>query len=304
MYETGKTAQVATEVRNYNLSILGISESRWTGSGQRRLITGELLLFSGHEQEDAPHTQGVALMLSRTGQRALIGWEGHGLWIITATFRTKEMRINMDVIQCYAPTNDSDKQDKEEFYSRLLTIIQDRPERNVIMVVGDFNAKIGSDNRGYKEVMGQQGLGEMNDNGERFADLCATSDLVIGGRFFQHRRIHKATWVSPDLQTENQIDHMCIGKRFRRTFQDVHVRRGADVASDHHLLAARLRLKMRRNWTKRTNQHLGYNTFLLNDTNKRQEFSITLSNKFQALQELMEEETKERSHRHAMKCWA
>ena len=255
-------------MRNYRLSILGISESRWSGSGQRRLITGELLLFSGHEQEKAPHTQGVALMLSRTAQRALIGWEGHGPRIITATFRTNERRINMDLIQCYAPTNDSDDQDKEEFYSRLLTIIQDRPERNVIIVMGDFNAKIGSDNRGYEEIMGQQGLGEMNTMGNLFADLCATSDLVIGGSYFQHRRIHKATWVSPDLQTENQIDHMCIGKRFRRILQDVRVKRGADVASDHHLLVARLKLKLRRNWTGKTNQRLGYNTFLLNDTNK------------------------------------
>lgn len=60
------------------------------------------------------------------------------------------------MIQCYVSTNDSDDQDKEEFYSRLLNIIQDRPERNVIIVIGYFNAKIGSDNRGY-EVMGQQG---------------------------------------------------------------------------------------------------------------------------------------------------
>ena len=63
------------------------------------------------------------------------------------------------------------------------------------------------------------------------------------------------------------------------------------MASDHHLLVARLKLKLRRNWTGGTNQCLGYNTFLLHDTNKREEFSITLSNKFQALQELMEEET-------------
>ena len=63
------------------------------------------------------------------------------------------------------------------------------------------------------------------------------------------------------------------------------------MASDHHLVVARLKLKLRRNWTERTNQRLGYNTFLLNDTNKREEFSITLSNKLQALQELIEEET-------------
>ena len=52
----------------------------------------------------------------------------------------------------------------------------------------------------------------------------------------------------------------------------------------------RLKLKLRRNWTESTNQRLGYNIFLLSDTNKREEFSIILSNKFQALQELMEEE--------------
>ena len=62
----------------------------------------------------------------------------------------------MDIIQCYAPTNKSEDQDKEEVYSRLLTIIQDRPERNVFIVMGYFNAKIGSDNKGF-EVMGQQG---------------------------------------------------------------------------------------------------------------------------------------------------
>ena len=97
-------------------------------------------------------------MLSRTARRALIGLEGHGARIITATFHTKESRLNMDIIQCYAAMNDSDDQDKEAFYSRPLSIVQDRPERNVIIVMGDFNAKIGSDNRGYEEIMGQQGL--------------------------------------------------------------------------------------------------------------------------------------------------
>ncbi|XP_052238000.1 craniofacial development protein 2-like [Dreissena polymorpha] len=84
----------------------------------------------------------------------------------------------------------------------------------------DFNAKIGSDNRGYEEIMGKQGLGEMNDNGERFADLCALSNLVIRGSVFHHRRIHKATWVTPDLSTENQIDHLCIARSFRRSLKD------------------------------------------------------------------------------------
>lgn len=89
----------------------------------------------------------------------------------------------MDIIQWYAPTNESDEEDKDEFYHRLVSIIQARPGRNIIITMGDFNAKIGSDNQGYKVIMGQQRMGEINENGERFANLCAISNLVIGGEF-------------------------------------------------------------------------------------------------------------------------
>lgn len=92
MYEAGKTAQVAAEMRKNNLAILGISETRWTGSGQRWLTTGELLLYSGHEDDYAHHTQGVALMLSKAAQRALTGWEEHGPRIIASSFKTKKER--------------------------------------------------------------------------------------------------------------------------------------------------------------------------------------------------------------------
>ena len=70
--------------------------------------------------------------------------------------------------------------------------------------------------------------------------------FVIGGSVF-HPRIHKATWVSPDQVTENQIDHIGINTMFRRSLEDVRVKRGADVASDHHIVTARLKLKLRRN---------------------------------------------------------
>ena len=95
--------------------------------------------------------------------------------------------------------------------------------------MGDFNTKIGEDNTGYEEVMGRHGLGEMSDNGERFTDFCALNSLVIGGSIFPHKRIHKVTWVPPDNSMENQIDHICINKKFRRSLQDVHMRRGADI---------------------------------------------------------------------------
>ena len=170
-------------------------------------------------------------------------------------------------------------------------MVQARPRKNILILMGDFNAKIGSNNRGYEEIMGKQGIGERNDNRERLADLCATTNLAIGGSLFPHKNIHKATWVSPDLRTTNQIDHVCIGKKFRRSLQDVRVKRGADAASDHHLLVARIQLKLKRHYTGQTSQRLYYNTSLLKDKSKQEEFKITLSNKFQVLNELLDEET-------------
>ncbi|XP_066289728.1 craniofacial development protein 2-like [Branchiostoma lanceolatum] len=210
-----------------------------------RLATGELLLCSGHTEEGAIHSEGVALMLAREAQRALIGWEPVNPRIITAKFATKKSNINLRVIQCYAPTNDAEEEKKEEFYQQLQAVLDKGRNKDITLLMGDLNAKIGSDITGHEEVMGTHGLGRMNENAERFTDLCSLNQLVIGGSIFMHKRIHKATWRSPDHITENQIDHMCISQKFRRLWSDVWVMRGADVSSDHHLLvtSARLRLK-------------------------------------------------------------
>ena len=130
----------------------------------------------------------------------------------------------------------------------------------------------------------------MNDNGERFVNACAANNLVIGGSVFPHKRIHKATCVSPDQVTENQIDHIGINKMFRRSLQDVRVKRGADVASDHHLVTARLKLKLRRNEVDQERRKGRYNMDYLKDKKTAQEYKVALSNIFKVLQELYDED--------------
>ncbi|VDP33339.1 unnamed protein product [Schistosoma margrebowiei] len=147
-------------------------------------------------------------MLAKQAENALTGWESHGPRIIKASFKTKKEGITIIVIQYYAPTNDYNEDAKDQFYNRLQSIIEKCPTKDLTILMGDFNAKVRMNNTGYENIMGRQGLGERNKNGERFANLCAFNKQVIVGTIFPHKRIHKTTWTSANHTTQNQIDHL------------------------------------------------------------------------------------------------
>ena len=143
-------------------------------------------------------------MISKTAARSLIEWKPVCSRIITARFYTRILKVT--VIQCNAPTNDADQKTKDSSF-----------KEDMILMTGDFNAKVGKNNTDSESAMGKHGLGSRNENGEQFAEFCAFNSLVIGGTLFPYKKVHKATWVSPDHVTENQIDDICISQRFRRS---------------------------------------------------------------------------------------
>ena len=90
------------------------------------------------------------------------------------------------------------------------------PSHDVLLVTGVLNAKIGRSNEGREHgIMEKNGCGEVNENGERLADICGLNDLVIGGTIFEHKEIHKLTWISPDGSVKSQIDHVYLLRRQR-----------------------------------------------------------------------------------------
>ena len=113
--------------------------------------------------------------------------------LITARFTTEKKGIRLNIIQCHAPTNDAEEEKKDDFYQQLQAVLDRRGAKDMTIPMGDFNAKIGMDNTGHKYIMLTHGLGRMNENGERFADLCGLNQLMTGGSIFPHTRIHKAT---------------------------------------------------------------------------------------------------------------
>ncbi|XP_068250309.1 craniofacial development protein 2-like [Palaemon carinicauda] len=109
-----------------------------------------------------------------------------------AKFRSKQS--NMPIKVCYGPTNDSSEERKDEYYEELQRVIDEIPERDMKILIGDFNAKVRRDNQGKENVMGVEGLGEVtNENGAYLKSFCSVNNLVIGGTLFQHKIIHKYT---------------------------------------------------------------------------------------------------------------
>ena len=103
MHETGKLAQATTEMRRYNLQVLRISESRWTGSGRHKTITGETMLYSGRDHQ---RHKGPAIMLKKDLEECLLEWKPIKSRLIKVRFKGRH--INTTIMQCYTPTNDSE----------------------------------------------------------------------------------------------------------------------------------------------------------------------------------------------------
>ena len=129
--------------------------------------------------------------------------------------------------------------------------------------------------------MGKLGLSKMNENGHLFTDFCQENELVIGGTLFGHKDIHKYTWESPDGLTRNQIDHVAINRKWVGSLKDVRTKRGADVASDHVLVVARVRLSLRAR--KRKVERRKMDVGRLKEGKIREEYVVKVYNRFEVL---------------------
>nr|KAG5712455.1 hypothetical protein BaRGS_011429 [Batillaria attramentaria] len=214
--------------------------------------------------------------------------------ILSARFNSKGRKVT--ILQCYAPTNVADEEEKENFYEQLQAILDKAPRRDLKILMGDLNAKVGTDNTDRELIMGKHGTGTQNENGELFTEFCTTNDLVIGGTIFPHKTIHKTTWTSPDGRTVNQIDHITIGRKWRRSLLDVRAKRGADAASDHHLVIAAIKIKLKAYRDQADRPSHKYNVHSLKESVKTNAFRCELRNRFSALDTLPEETIEEHWH--------
>ena len=111
-------------------------------------------------------------------------------------------------------------------------------------MIGDCNAKVGSQET--PGVTGKFGLGVWNEAGQRLIEFCQENALVIANTLFQQHKRGLYTWTSPDGQHRNQTDYILCSQTWRSSIQSAKTRPGADCGSDHELLTAKFRLKLKK----------------------------------------------------------
>ena len=153
--------------------------------------------------------------------------------------------FNITVIQVYAPTNNTEEAEVERFYEDLQDLLELTPKKDVLFIIGDWNAKVGSQET--PEVTGKFGLGIWNEAGHRIIDFCQENTLIIANTlmFQQHKR-RLYTRTSPDGEHQNQIDYILCSQIWRSSIQSTKTRPGADCGSDHELLISKFRLKLKK----------------------------------------------------------
>ena len=115
--------------------------------------------------------------------------------------------FNITVIQVYAPTSNTEEVEAERFYEDLQDLLELTPQKDVLFIIGDWNAKVGSQET--PGVTGRFGLGVQNEAGEKLIEFCQENSLVIANTLFQQHKKRLYTWTSPDDgQHQNQIDYI------------------------------------------------------------------------------------------------
>uniref|UniRef100_H3ARA9 Endonuclease/exonuclease/phosphatase domain-containing protein n=1 Tax=Latimeria chalumnae TaxID=7897 RepID=H3ARA9_LATCH len=175
MSQIGKLAQVINKI-NYSIDMVGISECRLPGANSMRIAKEKkIMLYSGMPKGSK---EGVVLILGEAARHALLNWEPINSRLLCARFQMRY--IKMIIVQCYAPTNKYSDEDKDSFYNALQDINGRVPQHDILIVMGDLNAKVGSINENVSEVMGTHGISMRNENCERLIELCQLNHLVIG----------------------------------------------------------------------------------------------------------------------------
>ena len=253
---------------------------RWRGAGKIP-SDGYTLMYSGGESSE----RGVGILVDPKHTKTIKEYWAVSDRVLLTKFKGYPMDIN--IIQVYAPTSKRPEEEVDKFYDDLEKAKSQCKSQEVKIIQGDFNAKVGKGRR--DDIIGEYGLGESNERGDRLFEWAKMNEMIIGNTWFEHHPRRLWTWLSNDDETKNQIDYILIDKRFRNGMINTKTLPGADCNSDHNLLMSKIKIKLKS--TSKAVKNLKLNLKLRKtNTAIKEQYTVEVKNRFTGLEEIREVE--------------
>lgn len=201
--------------------------------------------------------------------------------------RLKCIPINITFIAVYAPVNPSNKtmaDNSEKFYMDLQETIDGVPKEDMIVLMGDFNARVSQPQHSTTfRTVGPFTVDAQNENGERLVDFCTTNNLVISNSFFQHKAVHQTSWMHPGTKKWHLLDYTSVNRKFRSSVENVRFYRKASgsIGTDHHLMRSKIKLHLKSRKSNKQHNRFRLDHTKLNDERVVENFQKDISKKFE-----------------------
>ena len=147
------------------------------------------------------------------------------------------------------------------------------PRTDKLLLIGDFNARIGRENDKWPLVMGKHGIGKCNSNGELLLALCSEFELIVTNTMFKQKDERKTTWMHPRSRQWHMIDFIITRCRDKMDIHSTRVMLGANCWTDHQMLRSKVAFRIRQKHNRQgTSKPTKLNTAKLSTTSHKESF--------------------------------
>ena len=237
-----RSALIAHELSRLNIDIAALSEVRFSEEGSLQEHGAGYTLYWSGKPETERRLSGVDFMVRNSIASKLENQPtGHSDRIISMRLPLWNQQY-ATLFSVYSPTLKAEPAEKDRFYSELRSLIQSTPADDKVVILGDFNARVGQDSEAWKGVLGKHGVGNCNENGRLLLEVCAEKQFTITNTIFQQKNSVKTTWMHPRSKNWHLIDYVLVRQRDIQDVCHTRVMPSAECYTDHRLVRCKLRL--------------------------------------------------------------
>ncbi|XP_037774603.1 craniofacial development protein 2-like [Penaeus monodon] len=237
-----KQPSSTAKLTRLNIDIAALQETRLASNGSLR-EQNYTFFWQGKKPEE-PRVHGVGFAVKNSLLSTIEPPSTGSARILSLRLSTFSGPVN--ILSIYAPTLCSSAETKDQFYEELDTTIRDIPAMEQLYLLGDFNARVGSDRDSWPSCIGHFGIGKMNENGQRLLELCSYHDLCITNTFFATKPHRRVSWRHPRSRHWHQLDLVITRRPSLNCVLTTRSYHSADCDTDHSMVGSKIRLQPKR----------------------------------------------------------